>query len=90
MYYFNFLTYYLATSVRTQLTLQPREVSGPGRHCYASCTDGMTRIRDSRREFESTEQLRNRTEKSTASSKYRNANGVEKVSSQPFTFGKEH
>lgn len=69
MYFFNFLTYYLAISLRTWFTLQPGEVCGPGRHCYASCTDGMTGIRENRRELESTEELQNRTEKSTASSK---------------------
>lgn len=67
--FLNFLAHYLAISKRTWFTLQPGEVCRPGRHCYASCTDGVTGIRESRREFESTEELRNRTEKCTASSK---------------------
>ena len=68
MHCVHFLTHYPAISLRTWFMVQPGEVCRQGRHCYASCTGGMAEIRESGREFESTEELKNRTEKSTASS----------------------
>lgn len=63
-----FLTCYPGISIRCWLMVHPGEVCRQGRHCYASCTDGMTGIRESWRELGSTEELKNRTEKSTVSS----------------------